>query len=83
MKARGLLSLVTFSEKRSEILLMLLEGPRSLDDIKNYFRATTPEILPRLKELESSGLIYQEERKYYLSEVGEVIAKSFFAFIEI
>ena len=80
MKARGLLSLVTFSEKRSEILLMLLEGPKSLDDIKNYFRATTPEILPRLKELESSGLIYQEERKYYLSEVGEVIAKSFSRF---
>lgn len=82
MKARGLLSLITFSEKRREILLLLQDGPKTLDEIKDYFKATTPEILPRIKELENNDLIYQEGKKYFLTEIGEVITKSFARFFK-
>lgn len=82
MKARGLLSLITFSEKRREILLLLQDSPKTLDEIKDYFKATTPEILPRIKELENNNLIYQEGKKYFLTEIGNVITKSFDRFFK-
>jgi predicted transcriptional regulator len=76
LKARGLLSLITFSEKRSNILLLLQEESKTLEEIKRHFKVTSPEILPRLKELEKNNLIYQED-KYALTDVGEVVVKRF------
>lgn len=77
MKAKGLLSLLAFSEKRRVILLMLQEEPKTLKEIKDYFNVTSPEILPQIRKLEKGNLIFQEGKKYALTEVGEIITKSF------
>lgn len=83
MKSNGLLSVLTFSDKRQTILFLLQESPKTLSEIKDYFHVKTPEILPRLKEMESSGLIIKEENYcYHLSKTGEVIAAKFKPFLD-
>lgn len=81
MKSNGLLSVLTFSEKRKELLFLLQEEPRTLSDIKEHFDVKSPEILPRLKEMETSNLIYRENGFYYLTSIGKVTARHFEPFL--
>lgn len=82
MKSTGLLSLLTFSDKRQETLFFLEEGAKTLSEIKDHFRVKTPEILPRLKEMEASGLIIKAEGNYHLSKLGEVVAAKYRPFLD-
>lgn len=76
MKAKGLLSLVAFSERRRDILLMLQEEPKTLKEIKDYFKITSPEIIPQIRKLEKDNLIYKEGKQYFLTEVGGIVTES-------
>ncbi len=77
MKAKGLLSLLAFSEKRSGILLMLQEEPKTLKELRDHFKITSPEIIPQIRKLEKENLIFQDGKKYVLTDVGEVVTTSF------
>lgn len=77
MKAKGLLSLLAFSEKRSGILFMLQEEPKTLKEIRDHFKVTSPEIIPQIRKLEKENLIFQDGKKYVLTDVGEVVTRSF------
>lgn len=77
MIPRGLLGLITYSEKRSELLLLLQKEPKTLEEIKDHFKITAPEILPHIRKLENANLIWQDGKRYILTEVGEVVTKSF------
>ncbi|MCX9012867.1 MAG: winged helix-turn-helix domain-containing protein [Candidatus Methanoperedens sp.] len=82
MKSRGLLSVLTYSEKREDILFLLLKEPRTLTELKDHFNITSPEILPRIKELVMKNLIYKQNGKYVLTPIGKVIGKFYQQFIE-
>lgn len=82
MKSSGLLSILTFSEKRKDILFLLQENPRTLSEIKDYFDVRSPEILPRLKEMESSNLIVRHEGMYRLTSLGKVTAIYYKPFLD-
>jgi len=75
MKLKGLLSLITFSEKRLQTLMLLKDGPKPFSEIKNYFSATSPEILPRIRELERHHLIVKNSGEYRLTPIGEVVVE--------
>lgn len=77
MISKGLLSILAYSEKRREILLMLEKEPRTLQDIKDCLDVTSPEILPQLKKLQKNSLIRPEGRKYVLTDIGEIVLRSF------
>jgi predicted transcriptional regulator len=77
MKSDGLLTLITYSEKRKMILLNLMEEPKTLEYIKDYLNVTTPEILPRIRELESNFLVYKKDKKYALTPLAIVILNKF------
>ena len=74
MKSSGLLSILTFSEKRKDILFLLQESPRTLSEIKDHFDVKSPEILPRLKEMETSNMIIRQDGMYQLTSLGRVAA---------
>lgn len=78
------MSVLTFSEKRKDLLFLLLCGPKTLTEIKNHFNVKSPEILPRIKEMESSNLIYRKEgNTYYITQIGKVVAKYFGPLIDV
>jgi predicted transcriptional regulator len=72
VKSEGLLSVLTYSEKRKDILFLLEESPKTLSEIKDYFNVKSPEILPRLKEMEDANMILKHEGLYQLSSLGKV-----------
>lgn len=82
MKSSGLLSILTFSEKRKDILFLLQENPRTLSEIKDYFDVRSPEILPRLKEMEAANLIVRQEGMYRLTSLGKVSAIYYKPFLD-
>jgi len=85
MKSKGLLSLLTFSEKRKDLLLFLLEQPSTLTNIRNKFNVSSPEIAPRIREMESANLMYKDPstKMYTLTTTGMIVAKSFKPFLDM
>jgi predicted transcriptional regulator len=82
VKSDGLLSVLTFSERRKYILFLLEEGPKTLSEIKDYFNLKSPEILPRLKEMEEANMILKQEGVYQLSSIGKVSALYYKPFLD-
>ncbi len=74
MKARGFVSLLTFSEKRTSILRLLSEKSRNLKEIRDALKVSSPAIIPRLRELIRVGLIDFDKKtgKYYLTNAGRL-----------
>ncbi len=77
IKSRGLLSVLTFSEKREDLLFLLLNEPKTIAEIKSYFDISSPEILPRIKEMETKNLICKDNKHYVLTPVGKIVAQLF------
>jgi|Deesub1362A_J573_1020465.scaffolds.fasta_scaffold08064_4 predicted transcriptional regulator len=70
-------SFILLSEKRKNLLLLLQDGAKTLDEIKGFLRVTSSGIIPQIRKMEEKGLIYQKNKNYYLTEIGLIIAKSF------
>ncbi len=74
MKAE-LISTVFLSEKRKCALLMLMDGPATIDDIKQSIKGTTSAIMAQVKILVEQGLIEQKDDEYRLTHIGNIIMK--------
>jgi predicted transcriptional regulator len=81
MKAE-LISTVFLSEKRKSTLLMLMEGPATVDEIKDSLTGTTSSIMAQVKILIEQGLIEQKEDEYRLTYIGNIIMKKIRPLIE-
>lgn len=77
MKSKGLLSLITFSDVRKSIFLLLADGPKTLSELKTHFNLKSPEIIPRIKELQTGNMISKDGETYYLTPMGAIIAEKF------
>jgi len=69
-----LLSIVTTSEKRKNLLLLLRQGPKTLDEIRAALTVTTTGMLPQIKILAEHGLVKKEGGSYRLTAMGGVVA---------
>lgn len=77
MKSKGLLNLITFSDVRKGVFLLLADGPMTLSELKLHLDLRSPEIIPRIKDLTESGLVCKTGDKYHLTPMGEIIAEKF------
>lgn len=64
---------IWLSEKRKNLLLLLLEGPRDIEQIKTSLNVTSKAMMPQIKILKKQGLILQKEDTYALSEIGKLV----------
>jgi len=70
----SLLDLILLSEKRTNVLLLLLEGPQDIETIKKRLNASATSIQPQVKKLKEQNLIVQEKNLYKLTEIGKIVA---------
>jgi len=69
-----LLDMILLSEKRQNVILLLLEGPMTIDTIKKSLNASATSIQPQIKMLKENHLVVQENNSYRLSEIGKIVA---------
>ncbi len=70
-----LLNIISSSDKRKKILLLLQHGPKTLGDFRHTLNFTSTGMLPQIRILEERNLVKREGRKYALTEIGQVVAK--------
>ncbi|AKJ39667.1 helix-turn-helix transcriptional regulator [Methanosarcina barkeri] len=64
---------IWLSEKRKNLLLLLMEGPRDIEQIKTSLNVTSKAMMPQIKILQKQGLVIQKENTYMLSEIGKLV----------
>lgn len=70
-----LVNLLLFSDKRKNLLLVLSERPRDIDEILDLLQVPRISLLPQIKKLKEEGLIVQKENVYHLSIIGNILVK--------
>lgn len=70
-----LANLLLFSEKRKDLLLLLEEKPRSIDEILDMLQISRVSLLPHIKKLKEEGLILQQGDIYSLSIIGSILVR--------
>jgi predicted transcriptional regulator len=69
-----LLAIVTTSEKRKNLLILLLSGPRLWQEIKEQLNVTASGMLPQIKILETAGLVVKDGHQFQLTDSGQIVA---------
>ena len=69
-----LLNIISASDKRRNLLILLKSGPREWDDIKKILKVTSTGMLPQVKILEEEHLIERDGRMFRLTPIGRVLA---------
>jgi predicted transcriptional regulator len=72
----SLIETIWFSEKRRKILLLLLEGSKSPEEMKTEFGVDWRALILPLKELKEEELVCNPEEDYELSNIGKLIAEN-------
>lgn len=68
-----LLNVISASDKRRNLLVLLNSGPREWDEIRQVLRVTSTGMLPQIKILEGEHLIQREGHRYSLTPQGKVL----------
>lgn len=69
-----LIDTIFLSDKRKNLLLLLLEGMKNSDEIKDRLNVNWGAMIPQIKKLEEWNLINSKDRVYSLTEMGYSIA---------
>ncbi len=70
-----LVDLLFLSEKRKNILLLLIEGPKNIDTMREILKANATSVQPQLKKLKEQHLITQEGDLYVLTDIGKIVVE--------
>ncbi|MDR2943693.1 MAG: winged helix-turn-helix domain-containing protein [Methanosarcinales archaeon] len=71
MKDETISDVLFLSEKRRQILLYLLEGPKTIDDIKSYLNSKSSPLMVQIKILTRNFLIQEKNGVFSLTSLGE------------
>ncbi|WP_094229153.1 helix-turn-helix transcriptional regulator [Methanolobus psychrotolerans] len=69
----SLIDIIFNSEKRKNVLLLLLEGEKSREEIKTSLNVTSTALIPQIKKLKEHGLVIQNGDYYILTNMGKVL----------
>jgi len=67
---------IWFSEKRKELMFLLLKGPKTSNDIEEEMGVSWRSMMLPVKELKEMDLLLHEGNKYMLSSIGRLIAEN-------
>lgn len=67
---------IMLSEKRRSILLLLIEGSKSSEEIKNSLGGNWRLLKQPMKELKEEGFIVQDDSTYSLTNIGKIMLEN-------
>lgn len=70
-----LIDLLFMSQKRRDLLLLLKDGERTIEEIVDILNVTTTGMLPQIKKLKEESLVSQDDRKYRLTPLAEILVE--------
>lgn len=79
----SLITILLSSEKRTDLLLLLKEKPRTIEEINDELDTNSVAILPQIKKLKEFELVIHEDKIYDLSPLGKIIVKKIEPLIEL
>ncbi len=68
-----LIDTIFFSDKRKNLLLLLKDGPKTIEEIKKGLNVSSSPIMAQIRIMLKEGLLVQEEDCYSLSVKGKLI----------
>ncbi|AKB13891.1 MAG: helix-turn-helix transcriptional regulator [Methanosarcina thermophila] len=68
-----LIDTIFFSDKRKNLLLLLKEGPKTIEEIKTELNVSSSPIMAQIRILLKEGLLVQKRDSYELSIKGKLI----------
>jgi len=72
---KDLIDLLFMSQKRKDLLLLLKDGGRRIEDIVSTLHVTPTGMLPQIKKLRDENLIFQENKEYKLTPLAEILVE--------
>ncbi len=75
-----LISFIVDSDKRKNLLTLLREGSKSLNEIKERLMVTSSGMIPQIRKMEERKLIKKNIHNYELTEIGDIVADYFYNF---
>lgn len=78
-----LIDIVFRSQKRRDLLLLLGEEPRTMEEIKILLDVSPTAILPQIKRLTDSNLVIQKNGSYELTDMGEQVFKKVRSLVDV
>lgn len=70
--------LIWISDKRKNLLMLLLDGPKSMDHIVKALNSTAHAMSPQVKILKEEMLIEQHGNMYGLTDIGRIIVTNMY-----
>ncbi len=70
-----LIDVVFRSQKRRDLLLLLGDKPRTMEEIKTLLKVSPTAILPQIKKLTDSDLVIHKNDSYELTDMGDQVFK--------
>lgn len=67
---------IWFSEKRKELMFLLLEGPKTSEEIESKMGVSWRSMMLPVKELKEMDLLLHENSKYGLSSIGRLVTEN-------
>jgi len=71
----SLIDTIFLSDKRKNLLLLLMDGPKDIDEIKEVLDVTSSAMLPQIKKLRKLDLIAYDDKVYSLTDAARILVK--------
>ena len=78
-----LIDVVFRSQKRRDLLLLLGEEPRTMEEIKVLLDVSPTAILPQIKRFTDSNLVIQKNGSYELTDMGDQVFKKVRSLVDV
>lgn len=72
---RSLLEVIFMSEKRKNLLFLLRNGPRRMEEILEVMNVSRHALLPQIKILSENGLVVKNKDICRLTKIGEILVE--------
>ncbi|MCQ1536460.1 winged helix-turn-helix domain-containing protein [Methanosarcina sp. KYL-1] len=72
---KTLIDLLFMSQKRKDLLLLLKDGSKTIEEIVDALQVNPTGMLPQIKKLKDDRLVLQEDREYMLAPIAKILVE--------